>query len=369
MNNNPLFGKINNNQGVADILNNNSQYDLIDIMCNNVLAQIKKEINIPLDKKEELAMDEEFKKSLAPIIAANIANNVQLSNEYIKELSYIYFALLNKTIEIYYELKSKNSEIRYYMLDKQFYDSLAPNEIEWEKYKKLYDTVFDMAYKNGVLNEIILIYNANPEYTFYHGYESLLDKSFLNEIIDFYGINIVANSNLHCLKIGLYEGNIEYTKQLIQINPNISFEDIIIFDTKVRENFSINEIVNFTSNNLHNINKMIRDSSNEQLVEKFITYKKILEINPNFYFAFYNFMDLVNSKKFDMPLEVIADLSFDEQNKMGKLYTYTDKSSHIYYGDSSLCEAWYKTNRVVDSKKKLKKMIKKEIKKTKQNNM
>lgn len=365
MNNNPLFGKINNEQGVADILNNNSKINLIDIMCNNVLAQIKKEINMPLDKKEELAMDEEFKKSLAPIIAANIANNVQLSNEYIKELSYIYFALLNKTIEIYYELKNKNSEIRYYMLDKQFYDGLAPNEIEWEKYKKIYDTVFDMAYKEGVLNEIILIYNANPEYIFYAGYEHFLDKTFLNEIIDFYGINIVANSLLHHLQIGLYKGNIEYTKQLIQTNPNIRFENTSIFDTKVRENFSINEIANFTSDNFHDINKMQRDSSDEQLIEKFKTYKKILEINPNFSFHYYNFMDLINSKKFDIPLELVASLSSDEQEEMGRLYEKTDKFSNLYYGDS----AGYKTIHVVDSKNKLKKMVKKEIKKRKQNNM
>lgn len=357
MNNNPLFGIPNNNQGISEILNNNSSFDLVDIMCNNVLVQIKKEITIQLDQNEASVIDEEFKKSLKPIIAANLANNTQLSKEYIKELSYIYFALFNGTINVYYQIKNKNDEMYYYMLDKQFYNSIAENKIEWKKYGYLLKGIFGTAYNKGVLRELMSIFDKNINFELsYYDIEYLLKKDFFDQIMEFYGLDIIVKSNLHILEIGLKEENKEHARELIKINPNISFCNTYVFNTDVREVFTNNEIANFTPENLKNIEWVDTYASSKNIS----TYKKLLEINPNFTFTGSDFCELLADKRFDIPLEVVANLSEEEQQKMCVLYSESD--SYVSPFNNSVLDASVEKIYKVNSKNKLKRLIKKKLK-------
>lgn len=348
-----------NNFDVSSILENNSKFDLVDIMCNNILGQIKKEIQKTIDQKRAQSIDEEFKKSLKPIVAANLANNTQLSGDYIKELSYIYFALFNNTIQVYYDMKNSNTEIEYYMLDEEYANNINDKKIDWTKYRKyLTESTFVQAYNNGVLNELISILDINPNFEISsYDCEYLFNKDFFDKIMEFYGIDIIANSQLDILETGINEENREYTKELIRINPNIKLDSCYIFNSKLKEVFDVNAIANFSKKEFEDIEIIISWGS-EELIS---VYKELIEINPDFTFYATDFFHLISDKNFNIPLEVVANLSKEEQRRMGRLY---DDSKHYVSPFINLvADASAEKIHKAGAKSKLKRLIKKEIKK------
>ena len=142
-----------NQSEITSILENDNEIDLFEIEAINLLNKIKNmigcRINKELVKEKTDEIDDDFKKSLREVL---IVNNKIITDDYLRNLSYVYYAIYNNTLSIYYKLDSTIRNIDYFMLEEKFYNSIN-NVITFDKYRDNTNSQFFHAYKNNVEDE------------------------------------------------------------------------------------------------------------------------------------------------------------------------------------------------------------------------
>lgn len=321
----------NNNNQMVDFVNKISQgdkSDLLGIQANDYLNKIKNMIDIKLEKEETDRIDSDFKDSLKEMI---IINNNQITEEYLTYLSYIYFALYNDTLAAYNELKEKNVEIDYFMLDKQFYNNIAGNPIEWDKYSKHQITILKNAYKYGFFNEMREIIEINPVF-YIPGrivIDSLMQHNF-KEMVDTFDKKMLAQSDFDVFSAvtllkdeELKQELINYLKDLYKINPDIDFSSRLYSDLEilqiVKEALSIETAAFLKASNKYDIYDLIsgKNASKNLKIELIKYYYSILEINPDYDFG-YHCRDLLKEiifRKITIPPTIFIKLTEYEMDE------------------------------------------------------
>lgn len=321
----------NNNNQMVDFVNKISQgdkSDLLGIQANDYLNKIKNMIDIKLEKEETDRIDSDFKDSLKEMI---IIYNNQITEEYLTYLSYIYFALYNDTLAAYNELKEKNVEIDYFMLDKQFYNNIAGNPIEWDKYSKHQITILKNAYKYGFFNEMREIIEINPVF-YIPGrivIDSLMQHNF-KEMVDTFDKKMLAQSDFDVFSAvtllkdeELKQELINYLKDLYKINPDIDFSSRLYSDLEilqiVKEALSIETAAFLKASNKYDIYDLIsgKNASKNLKIELIKYYYSILEINPDYDFG-YHCRDLLKEiifRKITIPPTIFIKLTEYEMDE------------------------------------------------------
>lgn len=235
--------KADNKQDLLNLIDNNDPIDLISIQANKLLKDIKRMIGIKFNDERANKIDNNFITSLKKMIV--ICNN-QISSEYLTELSYVYYATYNNTLDIYYSAKEKSEVIYYFMLNEDFNNSInVKEEYNWNEYDESTLKMLDIAYKNGIFNEIMNILKINPKFTVMpFRYESILEKKFFNEFIETFGIEGLAKGNMFIM-LEQFVDSKNFIKKLRSINPSIVFNTEEIFKPIIKECFDINKIAFF----------------------------------------------------------------------------------------------------------------------------
>ena len=298
-----------NNHDYSSIINGNNKIDLFKIEANKLLNQIKSIIEYHTGKKliddKAKEIDEELKKSLREIL---IVNNNNIPNDYLAELTHIYFALYNDTLNIYYEIKnSKDYDLGYcyYVLDKKFYNDINRDNIDLLKSRnsEIRGMIYS-AYRCNLEDELFKVLNVNPNFLISNylnaGINIIKDENkkyveriwrgefftdgYFKKLFDMVGPNILANSNLEVLIKALNPRNTDYVNQLVKSNPNIIFDDICIFNLKERllEIYTIEQIAFFTNDDkelLKIVFKMIYIDEYQQILQY---YNELISLDPEY---------------------------------------------------------------------------------------
>lgn len=280
---------------ITSILENNNEIDLFEIEAINLLNKIKKMISCRINKeliKEKMdEIDADFKKSLREVL---IVNNKVITDDYLKRLSYVYYAVYNNTLSIYYKLDSTMRYIDYFMLEEKFYNSIN-NVITFDKYRDNTNSQFFHAYKNNVEDEFAAILSINPKFVikpFNTTAENWLvydffDKGEFKKIYDVIGPKVFANintsSNIYILRQILF--NLEYVKELISINQDIIFDEIKILSNKesLVTVFEMPQIAFFNKENKEVIEEICNRGEPFDIETKMLGYyKELIDLNSDF---------------------------------------------------------------------------------------
>lgn len=352
------------NSIIANMLSKPDEIDLLGIYANNYLSKIKTKIGRTLDQSKSKNIDDNFKESLKKII---IINNNNVTDEELTELSYIYFALYNNTLDVYHEIKSKGESLEYYMLDEKFNNNINnTEETDWNKYgnnKKL----LSLAYKQGLEDEVLSILKLNPNFVISScGYDALYffgECKFFKKIVDLVGVEVIAKSNFDLLRIAIEENHgINYIRQLVEINPNIAIDLPYIFDVDLKANFDINQIAFFTDKN----KKVICYIQNYPITKKlegplYAYYSKLIEIEPDFEFydidkEIFLLRQLILCN-IELPANIYINLTEEERDKMYELAVRIKRRKIDIISQERLCNLVEKAKRQYGEpkQKKLKK--------------
>lgn len=276
---NDFQGNKSNSDYILGILEGNDKIDLIEIEARELLNKIKQMININLLPEEANEIDGDFINSLKKLIV--ITNN-NVTKEYLKKLSYIYYAIYNDTLDVYYEISREINELEYYMLDKNFYNNIMYTEpIDWKKYNQRCNcNMLRYAYSNNCIAEVLKILKINPDWDVNTNSDLIkkVTKENLINLFNEYGVELVANSDFDHLN-NYQEENKEYIKVLLLINPKLQIEGPSLFSPNVRQVFEQDEIAFFDSYQQQDIDYL--DTSLPALK----WYKEALEEKSDFSFG------------------------------------------------------------------------------------
>lgn len=369
------------NIDLLSIINNEDPIDLFSIQADNLLNDVKKMIikNIGKDLNVEKTnkIDVELKKSLKKVL---VVNNNQISDDYLIELSYIYYALYNDTLNVYQDMKRKYDKIYYYMLNEEFYNNINNNKaIDWEIYSEDARETLSFSYKYNLENELFSILDINPNFCIpeieYVGWgmpesykklvnrENFFKEGWFKDLFDLVGAEVMANSDLKTLTFALDDENLDYTKQLVATNPNIFFNYDFIFNSsdkdKVKNFFNINQIAFFNEDNKESI-KIIVNKYTDYFSDKLLKYySQILQNDSNF--KFYNntaeiqVLEFLITRKINLPASVYSHLNEEERNSLLQVINESKSIEVKYYKLYRLS----KTLKIKYSEPKQKKLIKK----------
>lgn len=323
----------NNNVDYASILESDNEIDLFAIEATNLLGYIKSEItsriNKELVKEKTDKIDAEFKKSLRELL---IVNNKKITADYLKRLSYVYYAIYNNTLPIYHNLVNKKRYIDYFMLEEKFYNSIN-NVIAFENYGENTDNQFYLAYKNNCEDEFSSILSINPNfYLHVYDFKESLDISkffssgWFKKIYDAIGPEVIANSNtssnFSILREMLLGTNLEYAKELVSLNPNIVFDEKSIFAANLSlvTVFKMSQIAFFTKENKGVIKKIFeRGEFPDTEIKIFNYYKELIDLKPEFTMIDKNKeisgIDYCLTKNIDFPPSIYVKLTDEERGK------------------------------------------------------
>lgn len=321
-----------NQSEITSILENDNEIDLFEIEAINLLNKIKNmigcRINKELVKEKTDEIDDDFKKSLREVL---IVNNKIITDDYLRNLSYVYYAIYNNTLSIYYKLDSTIRNIDYFMLEEKFYNSIN-NVITFDKYRDNTNSQFFHAYKNNVEDEFSLILSINPNFVikpFNTTAEKWLvydffDKGEFKKIYDVIGPKVFANintsSNIYILRQILF--NLEYVKELISINQDIVFDEIKILSNKesLVTVFEMPQIAFFHKENKEVIKEICNRGEPFDIETKMLSYyKELIDLNPEF-----NMIDMCKevsgiyyclTKNIDFPPSIFVKLTDEERGK------------------------------------------------------
>lgn len=315
---NDFQGNKSNNDYILGILESNDKIDLIEIEARELLNKIKKMINIKLSPEEVEKIDGDFINSLKKLIV--ITNN-NVTTEYLKKLSYVYYAIYNDTLDVYYKISQEINELEYYMLDKNFYNNIMYTEpIDWKKYNlRHHHIILRYAYSNNCLEEVLKILNINPYWDVNTNSDLIkkVTKENLTNLFNEYGVELVANSNFYDLN-NYHEENKEYIKELLLINPKLQIQDPSLFSSNVRQIFEQNEIAFFDELQQADIGRFTTN------VSALKWYKSVLEENNNFNFIYrYSEQELVIGLlklNIELPGKIYAKLKEEEISILSNLY-------------------------------------------------
>ena len=285
MNNENLFHTTNNkNLDLLHLINNNDAIDLITIQAKKILTDIKRMINIPLNVERTKKIDDDFITSLKKMI---VINNNNISDEYLTELSYVYFAAYNNTLDIYYQLKEKDEKLYYWLLDSSLYNNTNENatnynnKIDWIQYDNETKHTLGLAYEKGVLNDMLRIFeiNINRSFNSIPDYRlvELFEKENFEKFVNLFSKEIIAKSDIETLLTAVHDDNLEFTKQLIKINPNIIFLKDVVFDSDIKNLFSIEEIAFFTGQMILELDSIFNNVS-DSLFSDVVRYYKTIKL-------------------------------------------------------------------------------------------
>lgn len=275
LNNNSKF----NDEEIMQFIINDDPIDLLEIQANKLLKDIKRIIGIELDANKEQKIDDSFITSLKKMI---IINNNQISDEYLTELSFVYFAQYNNTIDIYYKLKGLYDKIYYFMLDENLYNKVYAKEDDWTQFTKFQLEALEKAYKNGIYNELMSILRINSKIYFGHvNLDYLLEKERFLNLINTFGKQVIANSNMETIVKASLDQNINFSKQLVSINPNFSFISDIIFDSSLLDYLDINEIAFLPKEFINHLDYLKKINADSYILENYI---KLIKVEPKFTF-------------------------------------------------------------------------------------
>lgn len=317
------------------ILENNKKIDLFSIEAINLLNKIKKvivsETNKTLDKEKTDKIDNDFLKSLREVL---IVKNKKIDTQYLINLSFVYYAIYNDTLPVYYDLMSKIKYIRYFMLDEKFYNCIN-KVVSFENCGIETLDQMRICYKNNIDDEFLNILNINPSFhvSFVEkgslgtvGNSLAIENFYQNDfkkIYDLIGPEAFAKSESYALNLIAFDCNKEYTKELISINPDIVFDEECIFQERelLAENFDMNQISFFTKENKEVI-KVINNTllASEVKSYLFTYYKQLIELDPEFIMN-----DKINeidgiylclNKNIEIPPSIFIKLTEEEKNKM-----------------------------------------------------
>lgn len=321
-----------NQSEITSILENDNEIDLFEIEAINLLNKIKNmigcRINKELVKEKTDEIDDDFKKSLREVL---IVNNKIITDDYLRNLSYVYYAVYNNTLSIYYKLDSTIRNIDYFMLEEKFYNSIN-NVITFDKYRDNTNSQFFHAYKNNVEDEFAAVLSINPNFVikpFNTTAEKWLvydffDKGEFKKIYDTIGTKVFANintsSNIYILRQILF--NLEYVKELILTNPDIVFDERIIFSSKesLVTVFEIPQIAFFHKENKEVIKEICNRGEPFDIETKMLSYyKELIDLNPEF-----KMIDMCKevsgiyyclTKNIDFPPSIYVKLTDEERGK------------------------------------------------------
>lgn len=329
-----------NNFDVSAIIENNDKIDLLDIQASKLLIEIKRKIGVELDTKKATEIDDDFKKSLKNLIV--ISNN-NITDTYLTEQSYVYFALYNNTLNIYYDLIKKNQIIDYYMLDEKFYNSINNyEEIDWDKYRNAIGLgLFKLAYKYGLESELLSILKINPNFHFYSGRSYESEEIFLKyfkKIIDTFSIEMIANSDLYIF-VHVFKQDeekqeewINYIKDIYAINPNINLTNYGLLLDDIRSTFDVNQIAFFTDYHF----KVIKHIESNYDTYVYEYYCDIIKSNIDFMFFDYRkellLISFMVSQGIKIPPQIYCQLNEEERDLLYNkfdYYNYQIKSNKI----------------------------------------
>lgn len=275
---------IQNNINDAEILNiieNDDKIDLIDIQANDLLTEIKRMIKVDFSKTKSDKIDADFIKSLKRIM---IISNNNITKEYLKKLSYMYFALYNDTLDVYYEIQKSGQQLEYYMLDEKYNNNIMlVKDYDWSKYNC--PDILRKAYYNNCLEQVLSIVNVNPYFFIRDVANKYLEPDFLDNIINIFGLERIAKSNLESIVLAINEINLQYTMDLMKINPDIAFNCKYIFNDAVKESASISEIAFLNDISKKGLQEIIRECWYKSNLKQMVTYYfNIIQYSPEFVF-------------------------------------------------------------------------------------
>lgn len=315
-NNNSKFS----NAEIMQFINNDDPIDLLEIQANKLLKDIKRIIGIELDYTKEQKIDSNFISSLKKMI---IINNNQISEEYLNELSFVYFAQYNNTIDIYYKLKRLYNKIYYFMLDENLYNNIIDTkQDDWTKCSESQLEALETAYKNGIYNELMSILRINPTISFGDvNLNMLLDKEKFLSMINDFGKEVIANSNMVAILKASLDQNINFSKQLVNINPNFSFVSDIVFYSGLLNYLNINEVAFLPKKFIYHLSYLKEVKCYESHV--FENYIKLIKADPKFTFIEevdeeYTYRKLVDY--YYITGDIYAKFSLEERQKLIELY-------------------------------------------------
>lgn len=314
------------------ILENNKKIDLFSIEAINLLNKIKKiivsETNKTLDKEKTDKIDNDFLKSLREVL---IVKNKKIDTQYLINLSFVYYAIYNDTLQVYYDLMSKIKYIRYFMLDEKFYNCIN-KVVSFENCGIQTLDQMSICYKNNIDDEFLNILNINPDFHvsfIFKRYEleinsiNMFYQNDFKKIYDLIGPEAFAKSESYALKSIALDDNKEYTKELISINPDIVFDEECIFQERalLTEIFDMNQISFFTKENKEVI-KVVNGTLLGSEVKSYLFnyYKQLIELDPEFIMN-----DKINeidgiylclNKNIEIPPSIFIKLTEEEKNKM-----------------------------------------------------
>ena len=254
------FGNNTNKKDLLELINNDDPIDLLTIQANKILNDIKRMIGIKLKEERIKEIDDNFITSLKKMII--ICNN-EISKEYLTELSYVYYATYNNTLNLYYEMTETRNRLYYFMLEEKFYNSVnIIDEYDWSRYDPSTLEMLELSYRNGIFDQMIEILKINPDFNVMGLAETdnILKKEYFNELIDTFGLEGVAKGNFATIVYAIDEVK-DYVKELRTINPNIIFDDYILVEKAVINNFDIQRIAFFTEEDKRYLNKASEETS------------------------------------------------------------------------------------------------------------
>lgn len=325
--NNNLYSNdsLKQNADLLSIMNSDDLIDLFAIEAKRLLNDIKEMINIKLSVEKTNKIDSDFLKSLKKVL---IVNNNQVTDEYLTDLSYVYYALYNNTLEVYYELKRKKEPIKYYMLDEKFYKNTNYSEpVEWDKYCS---RSLIKSYNEGWIDELLSILKINPNYEV--DYEPVLSKDYIKMIIETFGKELVARSSLWYI-ISAFENNqAGYIKQLLEINPNLVINSEIIYDERIKNIFDMNEIAFFNKVNQGDLSVILSVKKKEEIEGFLKYYKDLYNLNADFsktnVYSAIKILRFIIKNNISFPASAYAQLNDDEHRKL--IYLMLDYENGDY---------------------------------------
>lgn len=306
---------------ILKLLENDDKFDLIEVQANDLLIKIKHMIKLEMNKDTDIRIDNEFIKSLKKVI---VVNNNNISDEYLEKLSYIYYALYNNSLDTYYNIQKNGEDLEYYKLDRKYNEKINYDETyDWSKYNC--NQILRIAYYQNALDEVLSILKVNPNFNFFVVNKSQISKENLTNLINIFGLEMVACSDLRVLIIAANKDNLPFTKQLIEINPNIVFDCSSIFSEKVRKICDVNQLAFLTSLNKQGLDTIMQLSYKNYISDLITYYFEVIKYSPDFAFDYYDYirnnLTFCIENSLDFPPEIFAQLTIDEHNAFHK-YRY-----------------------------------------------
>ena len=270
------FGNNTNKKELLELINNDDPIDLLTIQANKILNDIKRMIGIKLKEERTKEIDDNFITSLKKMIV--ICNN-EISKAYLTELSYVYYATYNNTLNLYYEMTETRNRLYYFMLEEKFYNSInVIDEYDWSRYDPSTLEMLELSYRNGIFEQMIEILKINPDFNVMGlaGTDNILKKEYFNELIDTFGLEVVAKGELAIILWSLREFK-DYIKEIRTINPNIIFENYVLFRDEVINNFDVQRVASFTEKDKSFLNKASEKTSESGFNMVCGYYNKLLD--------------------------------------------------------------------------------------------